>query len=59
MKGVDFVVDEDGKHKAVLIHLKTHRDLWEEFYDTLRAREREGEPRESLEEVKQKVLGQT
>ncbi len=56
MKGVKFVIDEEGKKKAVLIDLKRHRELWEDFYDTLRAKERENEPRESLEEVKEKIL---
>ncbi len=56
MKGVEFVIDEGGKKKAVLIDLKRHGKLWEDFYDTLRTKEREGEPRESLEEVKKKVL---
>ena len=56
MKGVEFVVDNQGKKKAVLIDLRRHRVIWEDFYDTLLAKEREGEPRESLEEVKRKVL---
>ena len=59
MKGVEFVIDEGGKRKAVLIDLKRHGKLWEDFYDTLRTKEREGEPRESLKEVKKKVLGRT
>ncbi len=57
IKGVEFVMDENGDRKAVLIDLKRHGDLWEDFYDTLLAKERELEPRESLEEVKKKVLG--
>ncbi|MFH1675680.1 MAG: hypothetical protein ABIC40_01560 [bacterium] len=57
MKGVEFVIDEAGEKKAVIIDLKKHRELWEDFYDTLLAKEREKEPRESLEEVKKKVLG--
>ena len=56
VKGVEFVVDEDGQKKAVLIDLKKHGGIWEDFYDMLRARERESEPRESLREVKRKVL---
>jgi len=56
MKGVKFVVDEEGKKKAVLIDLKKHRELWEDFYDTLRVKEREDEPRESFEAVKEKIL---
>jgi hypothetical protein len=59
VKGVEFVVDEDGKKKAVLIDLKKHRTIWEDFYDTMRVKERESEPRESLQEVKKKVLGRS
>jgi hypothetical protein len=57
MKGVEFVIDDDGQKKAVIIDLKKYREVWEDFYDTLRAKERESEPRESLEEVKKKVFG--
>ena len=57
LKGVDFVVDEKGEKKAVLLDLKQHRELWEDFYDTAVASARMHEPRESLAEVKRKVLG--
>jgi hypothetical protein len=57
VKGVEFIVDDDGQKKAELINLKKHGEIWEDFYDTLLAKERESEPRESLEEVKKKVLG--
>ena len=57
VKGVEFIVDDEGKTKAVLIDLKKHRAVREDFYDTLRVKERESEPRESLEEVKKKVFG--
>ena len=57
LKGVDFVVDEDGEKKAVIISLKRHRALWEDFYDTLLAQERQHEPRETLDEVRKRVLG--
>ena len=33
VKGVEFVVDEDGEKKAVLIDLKKHGEVWEDFYD--------------------------
>ena len=59
MKGVEFLVDDEGRKKAVLIDLKKYGDVWEDFYDTLRVKERESEPRESLKEVKKKVLGQS
>ena len=56
IKGIDFVVDEDGERKAVLIDLKRNRALWEDFYDNVLVKERDREPRETLEEVKRKVL---
>ena len=57
LRGVDFVVDEDGEKKAVIINLKQHRVLWEDFYDTLLAQERQNEPRETFDEVRKRVLG--
>ena len=56
MKGVAFVVDDKGEKKAVVIDLKTHRALWEDFCDVMKAREREDEPRETLASVKRKIL---
>jgi hypothetical protein len=59
VKGVEFVIDDDGQKKAVLIDLKKHGAIWEDFYDILRVKERESEPRESLKEVKKKILGKS
>ena len=59
VKGVEFVIDDGGQKRAVLIDLKEHGDIWEDFYDTLQAKERESEPRETLKEVKKKVLGRS
>jgi hypothetical protein len=59
VKGVEFVIDDNGQKKAVLIDLKKHSGVWEDFYDTLRSVERESEPRESFEEVKKKILGRS
>ncbi len=56
MKGVEFLFDEKGVKKAVLIDLRIHKDLWEDFYDTLKAIKRRKEPRESLSDVRKKVL---
>lgn len=56
MKGVEYVVDEKGKKKAVLLDLKMHGELWEDFCDVLKVKERENETRESLASVKRKVL---
>lgn len=55
MKGIRFVSDEKGQKVAVLIDLRKHGQLWEDFYDSLLARERANEPRESLAEVKERL----
>jgi hypothetical protein len=57
VKGVEFTISDDGQKKAVTIDLKKHGALWEDFYDTLLAKERESESRETLKEVKKTVLG--
>ena len=58
VKGIQFVVDEQGEKTAVLIDLKKHKEIWEDFYDSLIARLRADEPRESLEAVKQRLREQ-
>lgn len=55
MKGIQFVFDDQGEKRAVLIDLQKNKALWEDFYDILVAEQRSGEPRESLAEVKQKL----
>ncbi|MDQ2995720.1 MAG: hypothetical protein M3R61_01500 [Chloroflexota bacterium] len=53
MEGIQFVVDEKGEQVAVQIDLRRYRELWEDFYDSLIARSRAIEPRESLEVVRE------
>ena len=55
MKGVQFLVDDEGEKTAVLIDLKKHAQLWEDFSDQALARSRAGEPRETLEAVKKRL----
>ena len=57
MKGIRFLVDEKGNKTAVLIDLKRNANLWEDFCDIALARGCKGEPRESLESVKRRVVG--
>ena len=52
MKGIQFLVDEKGKKKSVLIDLKKHGRLWEDFYDAITVQQRMNEPRESLDAVR-------
>lgn len=58
MKGVQFVVNELGEKTAVVIDLKKHAEVWEDFYDASVARQRKDEPRETLESVKRKLRRQ-
>ena len=55
MKGVQYVVDNEGRPQAVLIDLKKYRRLWEDFQDWVVSQERLREPRESLEEVEARL----
>jgi hypothetical protein len=57
VKGVQFVIDNSGRKTAVQIDLKKQGRLWEDFYDRARAKQRESEPRESLESVKKRLFG--
>jgi hypothetical protein len=55
MKGVQYFFDEKGKPQAVLIDLRKHGTLWEDFQDLLVARERRKEPRIPLAEVEKNL----
>jgi len=55
MDGVNFLVDESGHKTAVLIDLRIHGSLWEDFHDVLLAESRKDEPRESLASVKARL----
>lgn len=52
MKGIEYVVDDSGHRKAVVIDLAEHEELWADFHDALLAEQRRDEPRDSLEDVK-------
>jgi hypothetical protein len=52
MSGINYVTNEEGKRVAVMIDLKKYGELWDDFADTVVAEQREKEPRESLESVK-------
>jgi len=58
LEGIQFVTNAAGEKTAVLIDLKQYGDLWEDFYDALITRQRAGEPRESLESVRQALKRQ-
>jgi len=55
LKGVQFLVNEQGRKTAVVIDLRKHSELWEDIYDAAVARQRQNEPRETLESVKKRI----
>ena len=55
MKGIQFVIDDQGEKKAAVIDLDKHKALWEDFYDRAVAESRRNEPRETLESVKKRL----
>ena len=44
MKGIQFLVDEHGKAKSVLIDLEEWGELWEDIYDGMIIEARRDEP---------------
>ena len=52
---MDYLVDESGTRKAVVIDLTENGELWEDFYDAALAEERRDEPRESMDEVRARL----
>ena len=35
MRGIRFIVDDDGRRRAVVLDLKVHGKLWRDIYDRL------------------------
>lgn len=56
LEGIQFVTNESGEKTAVLLDLNQYGEIWEDIYNIILTRERENEPRESLEEVRKYLL---
>ena len=56
MEGIQFLTNDKGERVAVQIDLRKHSDVWEDLYDSLTARKRSREPRESLDSVKERLI---
>ncbi|HET6455764.1 MAG TPA: hypothetical protein VFI02_15275 [Armatimonadota bacterium] len=52
MRGVDYVVDETGKKKAVVIDLCQWGEVWEDFYDIMVSEARKREDRVPWDKLK-------
>jgi hypothetical protein len=56
MEGIQFLTNDKGERVAVQIDLRKHANVWEDVYDSLTARKRSREPRESLDSVKKRLI---
>jgi hypothetical protein len=52
MTGIQYMTDEQGRKVAVVLDLKTHRELWQDIEDVLVSRSRRNEKRIPLAKVK-------
>ena len=56
MQGIQFLTNDKGERVAVQIDLRKHAAVWEDVYDSITARNRSSEPRESIESVKERLI---
>ena len=55
IRGLKYLVDSKGRRTAVQIDLRTNRAFWEDILDVAIARQRAGEPTESLDAVRRRL----
>jgi len=58
MQGIQYVTDDKGQKIAVQINLKKFGEIWEDFFDSLIAKQRAQEPRESIDSVRERLRKQ-
>jgi hypothetical protein len=56
VNGIQFITDDKGRKTAVVIDLKKHSAVWEDFWDGLVSEARRREKGNSLEKVKRDLL---
>jgi hypothetical protein len=56
IKGIQYIVDDQGKKKSVILDLEKWGDYWEDFYDILVSESRREEPTISWEKLKKEAL---
>ena len=56
IKGIQYIVDDQGKKKSVILDLEKWGDYWEDFYDILVSESRREEPKVSWEKLKKEAL---
>ncbi len=58
MKGINFLIDETGKKKAVVIDLEEWGDEWEDFYDGMISALRKDEELIPWEKIKNDIAAE-
>lgn len=58
LRGVQYLVDEVGERKAVVISLELWGDLWEDFYDVLVSELRKDEPTVPWDSLRSEVVSE-
>lgn len=56
MRGINYMIDENGDRTAIVIDLKTYGEEIEDFLDGLEAESRKNEPKEEFNLVFERVL---
>lgn len=56
MRGVQVVIDGTGRKTSVVIDLRKNSELWEDLFDRALVRKRKGEPRETLDAVRRRLI---
>ena len=52
IKGIQYIVDDQGNKKSVILDLDKWGEYWEDFYDILVSESRRDEPNISWEKLK-------
>ena len=55
IKGIQYIVDDFGKKKSVIIDLEKWGDFWEDFYDILVSKSRRDESNISWRQLKKEA----
>ena len=56
MRGVQFIVDETGRKTGVVLDLRKNPELWEDLFGLALVEKRKGEPRETFDAVKRRLV---
>ena len=56
LKGIQYIVDDEGKKKSVILDLEKWGEYWEDFYDILVSESRRDESNVSWEKLKKEAF---